>query len=142
MEIKNHPKRSKIEIIFKSIVRTVLTYECETLTMSKANEGKLRRFERRIVFGHYHDTTTKQNRIITNIKIKTFYYEYGIVQEIKFHLTLDWWWTNKLENSSQSGLYQVWRATHNFRIHKSSTFERGPLYFWNFILTDNNLDRK
>ncbi|CAG9839827.1 unnamed protein product [Diabrotica balteata] len=60
---KNLTRTSKIKI-YKSIVRPVITYGCETWTMTKANEEKLRRFERKI-FGPHHDITTNQYKIRT-----------------------------------------------------------------------------
>lgn len=82
---KNLTRSSKIKI-YKSIVRPVITYGCETWTMTKANEEKLRRFERKIlrkIFGPHHDITTNQYKIRTNIELKALYNNADIVQEIK-----------------------------------------------------------
>ncbi|XP_050507258.1 uncharacterized protein LOC126884942 [Diabrotica virgifera virgifera] len=54
--------------------------------MTKSNEEKLRRFERKIlrkVFGLHHDINTNQYRIRTNIELKALYNDADIVQEIK-----------------------------------------------------------
>lgn len=82
---RNLTRSSKIKI-YKSIVRPVLTYGSETWTMTKANEEKLRRFERKIlrkIFGPHHDVTTNQYRTRTNTELKALYNNADIVQEIK-----------------------------------------------------------
>lgn len=49
----------------------------------ESNEGKLRKFKRKI-FGPHHDTTANQYRLGTIIQIRSLYSERDNLQEIKF----------------------------------------------------------
>ncbi|CAG9829272.1 unnamed protein product [Diabrotica balteata] len=54
---KSLTRTSKIRI-YKTVIRLVLMYRCETWTLTKETQRKLRCFERKIlrrIFGPYHD---------------------------------------------------------------------------------------
>lgn len=72
MKSKSVTRISKIKID-KSVIRSILIYECETYIhismMTKAVEAKITCFEKTIhskIYGHFHDQNTRQYRIRTN----------------------------------------------------------------------------
>lgn len=82
---KTLTRYSKLKV-YTTVIRPILTYGCETWTITKDNEEKFRRFERKIlrkIFGGYCDPTTSQYRIRTNAEIKELYGNSDIVQYVK-----------------------------------------------------------
>lgn len=74
--------------IYKTTGKPHITYGSESRTITKANEERLRRVERKIlrkVFGPYRDPPTTPYRIRTNNEIKELYNENDIVREIRAH---------------------------------------------------------
>lgn len=82
---KSLSRTSKIRI-YKTVIRPVVTYGSETWTITKENEHKLRRFERKVlrkIYGLLYDQTTGGHRIRKNRELEELYKDPDIVKEIK-----------------------------------------------------------
>lgn len=82
---KRISRRAKIRI-YKSIIRPVVMYGCETWTLTKDSERKLRVFERKVlrrVFGPILDPVHLVHRTRKNRELTELYKEPDIVNEIK-----------------------------------------------------------
>lgn len=85
LKSKQTSRRTKINI-YKTIIRPVVMYGCETWTLTVANEERLRVFERRVlrkIYGPTVDATTGRYRTRTNRELEDLYGEPNIVREIK-----------------------------------------------------------
>lgn len=78
-------RRSKISV-YKTIIRPVVMYGCETWTLTVTNEERLRVFERKVlrkIYGPIVDPATGQYRIRTNKELEDLYGDSNIIREIK-----------------------------------------------------------
>lgn len=82
---KNVSRTTKLRI-YHSIIRPIMTYACETWTMTKQNETRLRIAERKIlrsIYGPVKDETTQQYRSRKNREIEELYGQPDIIKIIK-----------------------------------------------------------
>lgn len=79
-------------------------------TMTKANEERLRRFERKVlrrIFGPKYDPVEDQYKIRTNRKLKELYVDPDLVQEIKAQRLR---WAGHIQRQPESRLNRlVWK---------------------------------
>lgn len=110
MKSKNVSRRTKIRI-YHSVIRPIITYACETWTMTKQNENRLKIAERRIlrrIYGPVKDNNTQQYRIRTNKELEELYNQPDIVKIIKSERLR---WAGHVKRQNQRVVKLVWEET-------------------------------
>jgi len=72
--------------IYSNIILPIVSYECETWTLTLREERKLRLFENRVlrkIFGPNRDELSKERRRLHNEKLCCLYFSSNIIRVIK-----------------------------------------------------------